>query len=273
MLKHTALTSPEAAARATRSAVSSPVRASGFSQTTCLPASRHSAHLFGMEMVGAGDMDNVDVGIGNQRLEALVDPREIGRGGLGSCPLRRGPDHPGHLHPETTQRLDVGEPMKPTPTTPVLISLRSIFLPLLLGRGHPGVQPRQSDDDRSVQHPLDRLARSQERQQRLEHAQDQRPQDGAGVGAHPAKDRCSTDYRGGHRRQHEGTGQLQIDGTDPTTQEDPGDGPEEAGDGIGGDQHLPGTNTGEARGRRVVTKGVEVAPEPRFSEHEDDKDG
>ena len=60
------------------------------------------------------------------------------------------------------------------------------------------VHPRQSDNDGSVEDLLDRLAGSEERQQRLQDTEDQSSEDRAGIGPDAAEDRRSTDDGGRH---------------------------------------------------------------------------
>ncbi len=113
MLKLTACTSPLASASASSSAVSAAVIASGFSQTTCLPASSAARACGEVQLVGRGDVDDVDALVGEHRLEALVGLGQHGGLGLGPRALGRGADHPVHLHAEPAQRLDVHDADEP----------------------------------------------------------------------------------------------------------------------------------------------------------------
>ena len=80
--------------------------ASGFSQTTCLPASSAASRLCVVELVRRRQVNDVDAIVVEQRLEAVV---RLGAGppALGARPLRRGADDAGDLHAEPAQCVDV----------------------------------------------------------------------------------------------------------------------------------------------------------------------
>src|SRR5687768_13342005 len=88
--------------------------------------------------------------------------------------------------------------MKPVPTTPTLMSARTLDH-LLAGEAH--VQPGQSEHDDAVQHLLERFAGLQGQQQPVEHREDESADDGARVAARAAEDRRPADHRGRDRRQ------------------------------------------------------------------------
>ena len=73
------------------------------------------ACLFGVGVIGAGDVDDVDRRIGSHLLDAVVHPADADGIGLGPGALRRRADHTGHLDAKTTQRLDVCHPDESNP--------------------------------------------------------------------------------------------------------------------------------------------------------------
>ena len=74
-----------------------------------LPGFEGRPHLWRMEVVGRGDVHDIDRRIGEQRREVVVDPRQVGRFGL-RCrePLSARSDDTDDVDAEPTQRLHVG---------------------------------------------------------------------------------------------------------------------------------------------------------------------
>ena len=84
------------------------VIASGFSQTTCLPASSACLRLRVVEMVRRRQMDDVDAIVGEHRLEAVV---RLGQrhGPLLAAPAPARADDTGDLDAEAAQCVDVDD--------------------------------------------------------------------------------------------------------------------------------------------------------------------
>ena len=73
----------------------------------------------------------------------------------------------------------------------------------LVAAGRSRVDGREREDDQPVEDLPRRLRRVQDRQQRVEHREDERAEDRAGVAADAAEDRRAADDDGGDRRQQE----------------------------------------------------------------------
>ena len=108
MLKLTALTRPLSAGEARRARrTPSLVIASGFSHTTCLPAARICVDLRGVELVGAGDVDDVDRVVRAQLVEALVRVGHADRLGALLAARSGGAQQPDDVDADPAQGLDV----------------------------------------------------------------------------------------------------------------------------------------------------------------------
>ena len=86
--------------------------------------SENSSHLIGVGVIRACDVDDVDLRIGGQRLDALVDPGQVGGIRLRLVMSGVEPTTPTTSTPMRRMASIWATPMKPTPTTPALISLR-----------------------------------------------------------------------------------------------------------------------------------------------------
>ena len=72
-----------------------------------LAGGEHGANLLGVCVIRARHVDDVDRRIGEERLEALVDARQVGRPGSRLRALRRRPDDTDHVDPDPSERLHV----------------------------------------------------------------------------------------------------------------------------------------------------------------------
>ncbi len=76
----TVATTPASFAAASMASASAELVASGFSQTTCLPAAIDCQGLLGMHPIGCADMYNVDLSVRQQFLQARDAPFNSQRG-------------------------------------------------------------------------------------------------------------------------------------------------------------------------------------------------
>jgi hypothetical protein len=72
-----------------------------------LAGSQRRCGLRVVQVIRRGDVDHIDPGIGQHRLEALVRWRQLQRGGALCGPRVAGSNHPVHLHAQPAQSLDM----------------------------------------------------------------------------------------------------------------------------------------------------------------------
>ena len=80
-----------------------------------LPGIEDRMGLFGVEVVGGGEVHHVYVGVIEGGLQVGEGGWEIGCLRLLAGPLRARADHADHFHPEPAQRLDVSHADEPDP--------------------------------------------------------------------------------------------------------------------------------------------------------------
>ena len=99
-------------------------------------------------------------------------------------------------------------------------------------RGDPDIDRGDHEDDQAEQHAAQPFRHLQDGEERGEHGQDQRADDGAGVAAAAAEDRRAADHRRRDRGQEQRLGERQRRRLDQPDIEEAGDGGEEAGDDV-----------------------------------------
>ena len=115
--------------------------------------------------------------------------------------------------------------------------------------------------------------RVEDRQQRVEHRQDQRAEDRARVAAEAAEDRGAADHDRGHRREQERRRDPEVGGVVEADEQDPGSRAQHPAERVDGEQHLPVPHAREPAGDRVVADGVDHPPEAAVAQAEDDQRG
>src|SRR4029453_13605953 len=128
--------------------------------------------------------------------------------------------------------------------------------PAVGGRGG-GVDRREREDDQAVEDLPHRLRGVQDRQQRIEHGQDQRAEDRACVAADAAEDRGAADDDGRDGRQQERGRDPEVGGVVEADEQDPGGRAEGAAERVKGEQHLPRPDAREPARNRVVADRVD----------------
>ena len=181
-------------------------------------------------------------------------------GGLRPRPLRTRTDDADDLVSEPPQRLRVGEAHEAGPDDPNArhLSPSPDFWPV----SRTYIQARASTMP-PVQHLAHGLAHVDAQQQPVEHGEDQRAEDRAGIPAGAAEDRRAADHRRRHRWQQVAVRLVDADGAGGTGEQQPTDGREQSRQDVHRQQHLPHPHAGEPAGDRVVTNGVDHPTETR----------
>ncbi len=80
-----------------------------------LPGVEDGPDLFGVEVIGGGEVHNVDIGVVEGGFQVREGGGEVGRLRLLPGPLRARADHADHFHADPAQRFDVSHADEPDP--------------------------------------------------------------------------------------------------------------------------------------------------------------